>query len=69
MCCHSCFSTEFAANYVFLPECAVNHVFSQNVLEIMFSPKKAANRVFFPECAANYVFPQNVLPIMFSFRR
>jgi hypothetical protein len=32
----SCFPTKFTTNYIFLPECAANHVVNQNVLSIMF---------------------------------
>jgi hypothetical protein len=51
---------------VFFPECAANHVFSQNVLPTMFFPRMCYQPCFlprmcyqlcfFPECAANYVF-------------
>jgi hypothetical protein len=48
MCCQSWF----------FPECAANHVFSKNVLLIMFFTQIVLPIMF---------FPQNVLPIMFFF--
>jgi hypothetical protein len=32
MSCQPCFPIDCTANYIFFPECAANHVVSQNVL-------------------------------------